>query len=70
MTPLEEILQRQAVWRGGAAATGLPAASTARTGFAALDAELPGGGWPAGVVEVLHRVKHGRAASSCPRWRR
>jgi len=54
MTPLEKILQRQAVWRGGAAAAGLPAAPT---GFAALDAELPGGGWPAGLVEVLHRAQ-------------
>lgn len=54
MTSLETILQRQAVWRGGAAAAGLPAAPT---GFAALDAELPGGGWPAGLVEVLHRAQ-------------
>ena len=55
MTPLAEILQRQAVWRGGAAAAGLPAAG-GTTGFAALDAELPGGGWPAGgLVEVLCR---------------
>jgi cell division inhibitor SulA/protein ImuA len=53
MISLEQILQRQAVWRGGAAAAGLPAAPT---GFAALDAELPGGGWPAGgLVEVLCR---------------
>lgn len=53
MTPLEQILQRQAVWRGGAAAVDLPAAPT---GFAALDAALPGGGWPAGgLVEVLCR---------------
>lgn len=52
MTSLAEILQRQAVWRGGApAAAALPAA---RTGYAALDAELPGGGWPAGgLAEVL-----------------
>ena len=53
MIALADILQRQAVWRGGAAAAGLPAAPT---GFAALDAELPGGGWPAGgLVEVLCR---------------
>jgi cell division inhibitor SulA/protein ImuA len=53
MIPLEQILQRQAVWRGGAAAAGLPAAPT---GFAVLDAELPGGGWPAGgLAEVLCR---------------
>lgn len=56
MISLEQILRRQAVWRGGAAAAALPAAPAARTGFAALDAELPGGGWPAGgLVEVLCR---------------
>jgi len=52
---LAEILQRQAVWRGGPVAAGLPAAPT---GFAALDAELPGGGWPAGgLVELLCRTE-------------
>ncbi|MCC6212049.1 MAG: translesion DNA synthesis-associated protein ImuA [Burkholderiales bacterium] len=51
MASLAELLQRQAVWRGAAADAGLPAAPT---GFAALDAELPGGGWPAGsLAEVL-----------------
>jgi hypothetical protein len=52
MTSLAEILQRQIVWRGGApAAAALPAA---RTGYALLDAELPGGGWPVGgLAEVL-----------------
>ena len=55
MTSLADILQRQAVWRGGTAAAGIPAAPT---GFAALDAELPGGGWPAGgLVEVLCRTE-------------
>jgi len=51
MIPLEQILQRQAVWRGGApAAAAVPAAPT---GFVALDAELPGGGWPAGGLAEL-----------------
>ena len=50
MASLAEILQRQPVWRGGATSIGVPAAPT---GFAVLDAELPGGGWPAGLVEVL-----------------
>jgi len=54
MTSLADILQRQAVWRGGAPAAAVP---TAPTGFAALDAELPGGGWPAGLVEVLCRAE-------------
>ena len=51
MVALAEILQRQAVWRGAVAAAGRPAAPT---GFAMLDAQLPGGGWPAGgLAEVL-----------------
>ncbi len=55
MATLADILQRQAVWRGGApAAAAVPAAPT---GFAALDAEFPGGGWPAGLVEVLCRAE-------------
>jgi hypothetical protein len=54
MTPLAGLLQRQSVWRGGAPAA--PGAAAVRTGFEALDAELPGGGWPGGgLVEVLCR---------------
>jgi len=50
MATLADILQRQAVWRGGT----VPAASAAPTGYPGLDAELPGGGWPAGgLVEAL-----------------
>jgi len=50
MATLADILQRQAVWRGGT----VPAASAAPTGYAELDAELPGGGWPAGgLAEIL-----------------
>jgi hypothetical protein len=54
MLPLTEILQRQTVWHGDAPSAG--AAAAAATGYAALDAELPGGGWPTGLVEVLHRA--------------
>ena len=60
MATLADLLQRQAVWRGGAvpAASAEPAAPAAPTGFAGLDAELPGGGWPAGgLVEVLCRAE-------------
>ena len=54
MATLADLLQRQAVWRGGAPA--VAAAAAAPTGFAALDAEFPGGGWPAGgLAEVLCR---------------
>jgi len=60
MNTLATLLQRQAVWRGGAvpAASIEPAALAAPTGFAGLDAELPGGGWPAGgLAEVLCRAE-------------
>jgi cell division inhibitor SulA/protein ImuA len=54
MTTLADLLQRQAVWRGGA----VPAAPAAPTGYAELDAGLPGGGWPVGgLVEVLGRAE-------------
>jgi len=46
----EELMRRAGVWRAGelSAAVGLP------SGFAALDALLPGGGWPrAGLTEIL-----------------
>src|SRR5215813_6629928 len=54
MSLVASLLQRQSVWRGGApSASGTPAVPT---GFEALDAELPGGGWPGGgLVEVLCR---------------
>lgn len=56
MALLADLFQRQAVWRGGVLAA--PAAPAAPTGFAGLDAEFPGGGWPAGgLVEVLCRAE-------------
>lgn len=47
---LEALLRHPSLWRGrgAAVAEGLP------TGFAALDAVLPGGGWPRqGLVEII-----------------
>ena len=53
MTSLTDILQRQTVWRGADASISL-AEPALPTGYAGLDAELPGGGWPAGgLAEVL-----------------
>src|SRR5437762_12848236 len=58
MAALEEILQRhpclsRSVWRGGALSLAAPAVAS---GFAELDRELPGGGWPAGALtEILGR---------------
>ncbi len=50
---IEQLIQIPGVWRGGelehAPQPAVP------TGYAALDAELPGGGWPSGTLsEVLH----------------
>ena len=47
---LEEILQCRPVWRGASLEQGLPGAPT---GFDALDAALPGHGWPAGELTEL-----------------
>jgi len=50
MLPLESTLPH-GVWRGGALAS---PARTIPSGFPALDAELPGGGWPTGALtEIL-----------------
>jgi hypothetical protein len=47
---LEELLAHPSVWRGRSRA----AVETFPTGFPALDAGLPGGGWPRhGLVEIL-----------------
>jgi hypothetical protein len=47
---LQELLAHPSVWRGRSRA----AIPTLSTGFAALDAGLPGGGWPRqGLVEIL-----------------
>jgi len=47
---LARLLEHPAIWRGRSAAH----VATWPTGFAVLDAGLPGGGWPrAGLVEVL-----------------
>jgi cell division inhibitor SulA len=47
---LAELLAHPSVWRGRSHA----AVETLSTGFAALDAGLPGGGWPRhGLVEIL-----------------
>ncbi|MFZ1908958.1 MAG: translesion DNA synthesis-associated protein ImuA [Burkholderiales bacterium] len=51
-TSLVDILSQRSVWRGGALASGY--GRTVPTGFATLDHELPGGGWPTGALtEIL-----------------
>jgi hypothetical protein len=56
VAPLEDLLRRHAVWRGGAPArTGeaLP------SGYGALDRELPGGGWPLGALTEILGAREG-----------
>ena len=53
---LEEVLRHPRVWRGQSLAGAVPAVPT---GFAALDSELPGGGWPAGGVTELYAPARG-----------
>jgi cell division inhibitor SulA/protein ImuA len=49
---LEQLMQRADVWRGSVA----PPQPSVATGFAALDTELAGGGWPRGALsEILVR---------------
>jgi hypothetical protein len=49
---MEALLRHPALWRGDRLA--LPALPGVSTGFAALDAALPGGGWPLdGLTELL-----------------
>ena len=53
---LDQILNHPAVWRGSECArvaVGVP------TGFAELDAVLPGGGWPAGALTEIHCERPG-----------
>jgi cell division inhibitor SulA/protein ImuA len=52
MTSLAAILQTGRVWRGPSVCAGGEAGLA--SGFAALDTELPGGGWPTGALtEIL-----------------
>ncbi len=48
-TPLEVLQARGAIWRGTSGAQQRAEA----TGIAALDARLPGGGWPSGALSEL-----------------
>lgn len=50
---LEQLLQEPAIWRAGD--SGQPRAGHIPSGFAELDASLPGGGWPdSAMTELLH----------------
>jgi len=54
---LAALFERSDIWRGGALSrTGLPAIPS---GFPELDAELPGGGWPAGALTEIFPAHEG-----------
>ncbi|WP_324781187.1 translesion DNA synthesis-associated protein ImuA [Thiobacillus sedimenti] len=54
---LESVLQHPGIWRGDRRAQTAEAALP--TGFAALDALLPGGGWPRGALTELLLARQG-----------
>lgn len=56
-TSLADILAQHSVWRGGALVR--PAAPALPTGFAVLDRELPGGGWPGGALTEILGLREG-----------
>jgi hypothetical protein len=53
---LEAVLNHPAVWRGNECAR---VASAVPTGFAELDAHLPGGGWPIGAITEIYAERAG-----------
>jgi hypothetical protein len=56
-TSLADILAQHSVWRGGALVR--PGAPALPTGFAVLDRELPGGGWPGGALTEILGLREG-----------
>ena len=55
---LDAVLNHPAIWRGGECArtSATPAVST---GYAELDAQLPGGGWPSGAITEIYAERTG-----------
>ena len=51
MAMLEAVLNHPAVWRGSECAR---VAAAVPTGFAEIDAHLPGGGWPTGAITEIY----------------
>lgn len=52
LSKLADFPPRSDIWRGDSIAT--PSLPGIASGFAALDAELPGGGWPAGALTEIY----------------
>lgn len=57
MQPLDTVLSHPAVWRGNDCAR--VAIPSIPTGFAELDAALPGGGWPAAALTEIYAEHRG-----------
>jgi hypothetical protein len=55
-TTLDAVLNHPAIWRGGECARVAPGVAT---GYAELDAQLPGGGWPAGAITEIYAERTG-----------
>jgi cell division inhibitor SulA/protein ImuA len=55
---LERLLQRADIWRGGHPSPAI-GTNALPSGFAALDAELAGGGWPLGALTEIHYPQEG-----------
>ena len=53
---LEAVLEHPAVWRGNECARAINALPT---GFAELDAQLPGSGWPTGAITEIYSERAG-----------
>jgi cell division inhibitor SulA/protein ImuA len=53
---LESVLNHPSVWRGNECAR---VTAVAPTGFAELDAHLPGGGWPTGAITEIYAERPG-----------
>jgi len=56
VTAIDQVLNHPAVWRGSECARVAPAVPT---GFAELDVELPGGGWPTGAITEIYAERTG-----------
>lgn len=57
MQSLDAVLNHPAIWRGNDCAR--VAVPSVPTGFAELDAWLPGGGWPAGALTEIYAERQG-----------
>jgi cell division inhibitor SulA/protein ImuA len=56
-TALDTVLNHPAIWRGGSCAR--VATPSVPTGYAELDAVLPGGGWPTAVLTEIYAERPG-----------